>query len=293
MLYPKFEELIAFKNVEFKRGSFSKKVKCMIPGWHSSSFRGQGLEFDAVRKYVSGDDIRSIDWRVTARKGSPHIKLFREEKERERFICFDMNSGMRFGTKKTFKSILGAKIAAFLGWQGLFENDRVGGCLFGDVLEGMQFFPVTRTKKAFCRMLKEMAEEPKARHEISFNEVLVRLENTVSSGSLIYVISDFSKQSEFDLSRLAKKGDVVFIALHDPADHTLFDASELLFSYGKESLQIDTANRKGRDAYRGEWEEGRKALIDSVSRFKIPLIEMSTEDEVEDLLFKMRVFERK
>src|ERR1700722_4557819 len=126
MLYPDFNELAAFKDRRACLSHISQKaVKSIVPGNHHSPFRGQGLEFDSVRKYVPGDDIRNIDWRVTARTDSPHLKIFKEERERHILLCVDMNAAMRFGTKKTFKSIQAAHIAALLGWRGMANNDRI------------------------------------------------------------------------------------------------------------------------------------------------------------------------
>src|SRR5579862_7094005 len=113
MLYPDFNDLISYK--ERKLGKLQlarRKVSATATGNHHSPFRGQGLEFDAVREYVPGDDIRNIDWRVTARTGSPHLKVFQEERERHIVLCVDMNATMRFGTRNTFKSVQAARVAA-------------------------------------------------------------------------------------------------------------------------------------------------------------------------------------
>jgi uncharacterized protein (DUF58 family) len=103
MLYPDFNDLISYKNRKLDKMQLARRKMIQAArGNHHSPFRGQGLDFDAVREYVIGDDIRNIDWRVTARTGSPHLKLFKEEKERHTIICVDMNSAMRFGTRNTF-----------------------------------------------------------------------------------------------------------------------------------------------------------------------------------------------
>ena len=112
-------------------------------GDYASPFRGQGLAFHEVREYRFGDDIRSIDWRVTARTDKPHVKVFTEERERTVILCIDANAAMRFGTRGTFKSVQAARAAALLGWQANGSNDRVGCIVFGDVPGGMQFFAPT------------------------------------------------------------------------------------------------------------------------------------------------------
>src|SRR5690349_8564243 len=105
MLYPEFDELISYKDLKLGRIKSNSPSKSTQKGSQHSRFRGQGLEFDSVRQYLPGDDIRNIDWRVTARTGSPHLKIFQEEKLRHIVLCVDMNASMMFGTKKTFKSI--------------------------------------------------------------------------------------------------------------------------------------------------------------------------------------------
>src|SRR6202789_3352703 len=107
-------------------------------GDYTSPCRGQGLAFHEVREYHFGDDIRSIDWRVTARTDKPHVKVFTEERERTVILCVDANAAMRFGTRGTFKSVQAARAAALLGSQARCSNDRVGCLVFGDVAEGIR-----------------------------------------------------------------------------------------------------------------------------------------------------------
>lgn len=158
MLYPDLNDLVRFGDLKVHLMHPScRSVKSKMSGGHRSSFRGQGLEFDSVREYVPGDDIRNIDWRVTARTGSPHLKIFKEERERSVVICVDMNATMRFGTRNTFKSVQAARIAALLGWSAIASQDRVSACFFGDIPEAIQFFGPKRTGKSFCSLLKVLA----------------------------------------------------------------------------------------------------------------------------------------
>lgn len=287
MLYPDFNDLIAFKKrtSDLIHSSY-RRVKSTVPGNHHSPFRGQGLEFDSVREYVPGDDIRSIDWRVTARTGFPHLKLFKEERERPITICVDMNAAMRFGTRNTFKSIQAARTAALLGWQGIARQERVSACLFGDVPDGIHFFPPTRTHKSFCAMLKMLAAPPAERHHISFEEVLQAIHQTAQTGSLIYLISDFMSMSqdlhqEANISRLSKRCDVIFIAVNDQADKSLWPSGVLGFcANDKEKIYVNTESVSGREAYGAQWKENRRRLHEMTSRLKIPTIELTTESDI-------------
>lgn len=291
MLYPVFNDLVAYKKRKKNKMRAIASVTSQTPGQHRSPFRGHGLEFDSVREYVAGDDIRHIDWRVTARMGAPHLKILREERERQRMIVVDMNAAMRFGTKNTFKSVQAAHIASWIGWQALGENDRVGACLYGDVPKGIQFFSPVRTTSSFCTILQFLSEAPKESHLISFAQVLEPLSRSIKNGSLVYFISDFMEIPPKELlTRIAKKSDVIFIALHDPMDRSLFPYGSLGFSNaGSAPFYIDTNNNKARQSYAEDWTLRRKNLHSLAADLKIPVLELSTESNIaSELHFGLR-----
>jgi uncharacterized protein (DUF58 family) len=287
MLYPDFNDLIAFKDrkSDLVHPSY-RSGKSIVSGNHHSPFRGQGLEFDCVREYVPGDDIRNIDWRVTARMGSPHLKLFREERERHIVISVDMNAAMRFGTKNTFKSVQAARIAALLGWRGIAHQDRISACLFGDVPQGIQFFAPKRTRKSFCTLLKMLSEPPAERHHILLEDVLQHISQAAHTGSLIYLISDFMDinkafQQGASISRLNKRCDLVFIAVNDQADKAIYPGGTIGFcANDTEKIYVNTESIAGRKAYAAQWNENRQRLYEITSRLKVPMIELTTESDV-------------
>lgn len=289
MLFPDFDELIALKDQKFRfKQLLNQSVKSIIPGNHHSPFRGQGLEFDSVREYVPGqDDIRNIDWRVTARTGLPHLKLFREERERHILLCIDMNSTMRFGTKKTFKSIQAARVAAMLGWQGIAHQNRMSACLFGDVSNGMQFFAPSRTRKSFCGLLKSLCQPNTEHHSIALQEALQSVLQGVHTGSLIYVISDFmdlqeNVKLEAVLRRLNKKGDVIFIAINDQADKKILPIGTVGFCTNLTTkTMINTESIAGRAAYETQWKENRERLHEIAFHCKVPIVELTTESDIQ------------
>ncbi len=296
MLYPDLHDLLSYEKRKLDKMRLARrKVKTATPGHHHSPFRGQGLDFDAVREYVPGDDIRNIDWKVTARTGSAHLKLFREEKERHTIICVDMNASMRFGTRNTFKSIQAARCAALLGWRALAHQDRISACFFGDVPGGLHYVASKRTRQALCQILKTLTEPPTEQHCISLTTALQHVGRVAHPGSLVYVISDFMDLSpdfskESGIGNLCKRCDVVFISIHDPADQALAAAGVIGF-YGQssEKIYVDTDHTKGREAYAGQWEANRKRLNALMKRFNIPLISLSTESDLPcDLLVGLK-----
>lgn len=296
MLYPDFNELISYKDRKQDKMQHARRnVSSRAPGNHHSPFRGRGLDFDSVREYVPGDDIRNIDWRVTARTGLPHLKLFREEKERHTIIAVDMNTAMRFGTRNTFKSIQAARCAALLGWRALSHQDRISACFFGDVKGGLHYFAPKRTRKALGMMLKMLSEPHQEQHLVPVESALKHICRVAHPGSLIYVISDFMDlkpafPKESGLSRLNKGCDVVFLSINDAADQALYPVGVLGFcASDAEKVYINTDSVKGRAAYSADWEANRSTLRGITESFKIPLIELSTESEIQrDLVLGLK-----
>jgi uncharacterized protein (DUF58 family) len=286
MLYPKFEDLVALKNYKSKIAQASARaVKTTQAGNHASNFRGHGLEFDAVREYVPGDDIRNIDWRVTARTGSPHLKLFKEERERHIVLCIDMNATMRFGTRKTFKSVQAAQTAAILGWQSLFRHESVSSYLFGDVVDGVYHFPPKKTRQPFYSLLKTLTEPPTHQYKIPVSQVTTLLSKKVASGSIVYIISDFLDldfhfQDDTVLGPLSKKCRVVLISVNDPADQQIPPVGTLLFSSGAERLTVNTLDANARAIYTDLWTANRKKLYQIGDKYKIPIIELTTQSDI-------------
>ena len=300
MLYPDFNDLVAFKDRKLNlMHTACRSVRSTVPGNHHSPFRGQGLEFDSVRQYVPGDDIRCIDWRVTARTGSPHLKLFREDRERHMIICVDMNASMRFGTRNTFKSVQAAYIAALLGWRSLAQHDCIGACLFGDVPEGLQLFAPKRTRKSFCTMLKMLAEPFPDRHAITLDAALQHVSKAAHTGALLYIISDFmdlemTLQQEAVLNRLNKRCDVVFVAVNDEADKTMYPLGTVGFCADGQKVFVNTESIAGRDSYEALWKQNRQRLYGMTSKFKIPLLELTTESDVRrDLILGLKTIAKR
>ncbi|HEV8051229.1 MAG TPA: DUF58 domain-containing protein [Parachlamydiaceae bacterium] len=287
MLYPDFNDLVAFKDLKLDlvQPSFRASQSTVLGAQHSP-FRGQGLEFDSVRKYVPGDDIRNIDWRVTARTNTPHLKIFKEERERHIVLCVDMNAAMRFGTRNTFKSVQAARVAALLGWRGMANQDRISGCLYGDVPDGVEYFAPQRTRKSFSTLLKRLSEPTHQQHSIPIADVFKHVGQAAHTGSLIYFISDFMEidndfQHEMHISRLVKKSDVVFISINDAADRSISSVGNLGFcGLDKETVYVNTDSNSGRSAYEQQWKENREMLYGITSKWKIPLVELTTESDI-------------
>ncbi len=285
MLYPEFETLLKLGYRASNLNLMSqRRVRSIVSGDHRSPFRGKGLDFEEVRDYAQGDDVRNIDWRVTARTGRPHIKLFTEERERSVLICTDVNHTMRFGTRGTFKSIRAAEAAALLGWAASRENNRVGGSFFGNVPDGMMFLDPVRTRRSLWRILKQLCDRGDYHSDpVQLEDHLRYLNKAVPSGGLFFIISDFisiTANLKKRISDLHRKADVVLVAVNDPADKYLPPVGPLIFKdRNNETVTIDTSDKKGGRAYERLWAENRKLLENTVNSLGLGYLSLTTEGD--------------
>ena len=221
-----------------------------------SRFKGRGMEFDETRLYQPGDDIRSIDWRVTARTGKTHTKVFREERERPVFISVDDRLTMQFATRGVFKSVLAAKLAGLLAWAAEYHGDRIGGQIFSE-LECRELKP-QNGRHAVLRFLSAIVGKTNltssvnelgttALPKITLEQVLARLAQHARPGSLVYVISDFrgiNEQTETYLAKLAQHCEVVLIFIYDPLESSLPTKGRYRFTNNERDVVIDTSDEQ-------------------------------------------------
>ncbi|MCG8429349.1 MAG: DUF58 domain-containing protein, partial [Chromatiales bacterium] len=255
-------------------------------GLYASIFRGTGLDFQEVRDYREGDDIRNMEWKVTARTNVPHLKIFQEERERSVVLCVDQGPHMTFGTRGTFKSIQAARAAALLGWAANSLHDRVGGLLFGNADSGPRHFRPTKDRRALWRILKALtqnATEPCSNQD-PLLEALQRADKGTDTGSLIFIIADLNREStemQTALGRLRQRHTPVLIAIDDPADKTLPDIGRVLFTDASGNLvEVDTSDAIGAEQYHQEWHNRRNNLLNLCNRLGIPFIPIGTDGDV-------------
>lgn len=198
-------------------------IRSQQSGGYVSQSKGRGMEFDESRLYQSGDDIRSIDWRVTARTGKTHTKVFREERERPVFISVDDRPAMHFATRGVFKSVQAAKLAALLAWVAQNHGDRIGGQIFTDQL--CQEIKPQNGKHAVLRFFNALLNTRSIpQPDMTLEHALTRLIQHARPGSLVYIISDFrglNFPSENHLAKLSRHCDVVLIQVYDPIESQL------------------------------------------------------------------------
>jgi uncharacterized protein (DUF58 family) len=286
-MQPRLDELMELRHQAHTLGLASHHlVNTTFSGLYASVFRGQGLNFEEVREYREGDDIRNMDWKVTARTNEPHLKVYREERERSVVLCVDHGPHMFFGTRGTFKSIQAARAAALLGWAANSVNDRVGGMLFGDADSGLMHFQPTKDRRAIWQLLREMANPVRrAQRGIDcIDLVLKRAGRGSGTGSLIIVIGDFNRDfPDLDrtLGQVCQKHSVVLVPVDDPADSKIPALGRALFrDVEGRMVEIDTNDREGRRAFTRHWEERRANLVKLANRLGVAVIPVQTDEDV-------------
>lgn len=222
-------------------------------GANRSIFRGRGMEFAESRAYQPGDDVKSIDWRVTARTGQPHTKLFQEERERPVHILIDLRAMMQFGTRVRFKSHLAAEVAAMLAWVGHDGGDRVGGLIL--TRQGVLDFKAARPRKSVLRFLEALSDQTRpdlpAGTEVSLAYGLRRLRRVCRPGTLAFVISDFSDfddDAAKELRRLGNVAHVTNVQITDPLDGALPPNAGRI-SDGQNALSLSSLSKRDLQNY--------------------------------------------
>jgi len=268
-------------------------VHSVLAGKHASKLRGRGLDFDEVRKYVAGDDIRNIDWRVTARTRSSHTKVFTEEKEKPVFVVTDMTPGMFFGSKIYTKNFIAAQLAAISAFKVLKNTDRFGGLVFNN--EGCRTFAPQRSRKVVMQYLQKLVDESESfltENKIieSKTEVLEKaLHRTVSMTThdfVILIISDFrgiSQASKKHLIQLSRHNDVILARISDPLEERLPD-EKLVLSDGDLQILWDANRRKAGEKYSKSDEENRGTFLNEMAKYGIPIMELNTVEDIRSQL---------
>jgi uncharacterized protein (DUF58 family) len=269
----------------------SPSQRSPLIGLHHSKLRGRGVDFDQVRVYQAGDDVRTIDWRVTARTQEPHTKLFHEERERPIFLMVEQSRRLFFGSGLMFKSVLAAQAAALIGWAALGHNDRVGGLVFGDN-EHYEIKP-RRSKQSLLQLLNRLVRVNQSLHteaaadRDTFGVALRRAREVLRPGSLVFILCDeraLSDSAEQQLALLSRHCDLLLLPLSDPLDHALPAAGLLRFAEKGAQLELDTLNPDLRQTYRaqGEARQARWQLL--AKKLRVLLIPLSTQQEMVEQL---------
>lgn len=272
---PQLRELLALAGPASALPHWTRSVRARASGPFLSRLRGRGMEYDESRPYLPGDDIRRLDWRVTARTGRPHTKLFREELERPVLICVDYRRAMFFATRGVFKAVQAARVASLLAWRAQQNGDRVGGLLFADHIH--HELPPRRGSTATMQWLKLLvAQAPSQRAALStgaaptpLSDAMKRIARVAKPGTLVFVISDFrglDDAASAALAQLSLHADVGLVAIHDPLEALFpeFDGVAGLID-GERRLRLAGVSSAGRESYAAQF-SARLASVRQICR---------------------------
>jgi uncharacterized protein (DUF58 family) len=259
------------------------RVLATRTGGHLSRFRGRGMEFDESRVYQPGDDPRNMDWRVTARVGTPHVKLFREERERPVWLLVDQGPTMRFGTRVAFKSVVAARAAALLGWAAVDRADRVGGLVF-DETRHLERRPAARGA-GLLPLLERLTEEPApaGRGYGSLEEAASHLIRLVRPGSLVAIISDFAglrPESGRWAAQFAAGTELLLIMVHDPLEAAAPPPGRYPVTDGRRRGILDLTATRSRDDYDRRFAVRAETLEHLARRYRAHLLHLATDAPV-------------
>ncbi len=260
----------------------------LFAGHYESAFKGQGIEFAEVREYLPGDDVRNIDWNVSARFGHPFVKVFHEERELTVILLLDLSGSNLFGTRVKFKRELLAEVAGMLAFLAIRTNDKVGGILFSSKVE--KYIPPKKGAAHVWRLIKEIFTYEPENMSTSIDTVFTYLNKVVRRHSIVFLISD-CMDTGFDRSmRLtAKKHDLTIIRVSDPAEEKLPDVG-LMTLRDPETGQISLINTRSkilRERWRAERLKMKTGLEELTGRSEVDLVDLRTDGPVVEPLTRL------
>ena len=250
-----------------------------------SVFKGRGMEFEEIRAYNFGDDVRDIDWRVTARKQLPYTKLYTEEKDREVYVFLDFSPDMLFGTKHELKSVTAAKIASRIGWQCLKNKDRFGCLIFSSEkpilikAQNSQANTMFIFKK-IASLSQKIIKTPNATYEISFKKAVQLLQQTIKHRAIVFILSDFhdfSTDLRDALVLLAKKADVSCVNIFDCLEKMPPAAGEYMVQQGQKHLIFSSENSHFCQEYVSYFKKKHQKLKNFCKQFHLHYFEKTTD----------------
>jgi uncharacterized protein (DUF58 family) len=288
-----YTSLEALARLEYRARRFSfrarQPVRSVLSGRHASRVRGRGLDFEEVRAYLPGDDVRAIDWRVTARTGQPHTRVYNEEKDRPALLLVDQRLAMFYGTRLSLKSVTAAEAAALAAWRVLRSGDRVGAVVFDD--RDVVALRPHRSRGQVLRILQEIvaknralrAESPVARAPGMLNQALARARSLVDHDHAVVVASDFDG-ADADTRRLvgalAEHNDVIVMLVLDPSSKDLPERGRAVVSGGELQLQVDLGRPGERERLLSVASRRIKPVLSWTRELGIPVLPLSTAEDV-------------
>ena len=266
------------RQIEIKSRGLSANV---FAGSYKTAFRGHGMSFAEVREYQYGDDVRDIDWNVTARQNKPHIKIFEEERELTIMLMIDVSGSREFGTATQTKQEQITQIAATLAMSGIQNNDKIGVIFFSDRIE--KYIPPQKGKKHVLAIISEMLQFQPVQRGTDLNRAIQYVSNAQKKRCTAFIISDFFDHKPYvqSLQIANSKHDIVAIQVYDPRETELPDVGLLKVRDAETGQErwVDTSSRKVRDAYAQWWSNMQQQMQESFLRSRVDSVSIRTDED--------------
>jgi uncharacterized protein (DUF58 family) len=284
------EILKKVRKIEIKARGLSSNV---FAGQYHSAFKGRGMAFSEVREYQYGDDVRDIDWNVTARFHRPYIKVFEEERELTVMLMIDVSGSLDFGTQRQMKRDMVTEIAATIAFSAIQNNDKIGVVFFSDRIE--KYVPPKKGRKHILYVIREMLDFQPQSHRTDIKQALEFLTSVAKRRCTAFVLSDFYDTQDFlqPLQIANRKHDVVALQVYDIRAKELPNVGLIRVVDAETGYEqyIDTSSRQLRQAHERYWRNAQEKLKDTMSKSNVDLVSIATNDDyVKSLLmlFKRR-----
>ena len=279
------ELLKQVRRIEIKSKGLSQNI---FAGEYHSAFKGLGMTFSEVRAYQYGDEVRSIDWNVTARMGQPYVKVFEEEREMTVVLLIDVSGSRDFGTVSKMKKNIFTEVSATLAFSTIQNNDKIGVIFFSDKIE--KFIPPQKGRKHVLHIIREMLDFKPESNKTDIGGALRYFTNAIRKRSTAFLISDFIDENfEKDLQIANRKHDIVAMQVYDVRETELPDVGLIKLKDAEtgERIWVDTSEKRLRTAYRNNWNERQLALQKNFTKAGVDWVSMSTADDYVRALIKL------
>jgi uncharacterized protein (DUF58 family) len=272
------ELLKKVRQIEIKTRGLSRNI---FAGQYHSAFKGRGMAFSEVREYQFGDDIRDIDWNVTARYVRPYVKIFEEERELTVMLMIDVSGSRDFGSVNVMKKDIITEIAATLAFSAIQNNDKIGVLFFSDKIE--KFIPPQKGKKHILYIIRELIDFQPDNTKTDISQVLKYLTNAIKKRCTAFLISDFIDKGDFKdaLTIANRKHDVVAIQVYDRRETELPPVGLMKIKDAETGHErwVDSSSSKVRETYKQWWEKRQQLMGDAFKKCRVDSVSIRTEDD--------------
>ena len=287
----------ALQRLQFAAKGFAfnslQPINSILAGKNISKLRGRGLNFEEMRQYQRGDDIRTMDWKVTMRTGKPHVKVYTEEKERSVFLLVDQRQSMFFGSKKKMKSVIAAEVATLIAWQVIDSTDRIGAIVFNDT-DAVTLMP-QRSHLQVIKIIDEITKQNQAlktgvtsaEHQVSLEHMFTQALRIAGHDALVILIGDgygWNDRCGEYVKKLSQHNDFIMCHVTDPLEHKLAELPHMVVSDGNVQVEVSPQEKKLQQEFSDNVKTSIGSFTELANQYRIPLLPFNTVEDADKQL---------